>query len=273
MFQSAKLGRLLGAATMALAALALLAPAAQAVEEPLPGFTQFAGCPNHEENPLTYFCIRTNVTGGHLQSGSKDVPIENPLVLSGGLDEAFENFDASPAGGLSKVKQEVPGGVVGITGLSFLIKLLPVEALKLYAVTELAGTPSEFTFSSVTLPIKVHLVNPVLGNNCYIGSDKNPIVLHLTTGTTEPPPPNEPITGKSPTFVDGGEIVYLKEGTFVDNSFAVPGASGCTLTLLGFLPINLDGLVNTQAGLPSPAGTNETTQDFTIEFSLQELVY
>ncbi len=50
------------------------------------------------------------------------------------------------------------------------------------------------------------------------------------------------------------------DGTYVDNSFAAPGANGCVLTLFGFIPISINGLVNAQSGLPSPAGTNETVQ-------------
>lgn len=273
MTQSRKLARLLGAAVAALTAVALLAPAAQAAET-APGYEQFSGCPTPAESPGTPICVRSDVTGGHLQTGSKTVPIENPLILSGGIDENFGGFTAGPEGGLSKTKQKVPGGVVGLTGLTWLLEFFGSDALTLYAVTELAGIPSDFSFSQVTLPIKVHLINPILGNNCYLGSESNPIVLHNTTGTTEPPPPNEPISGKEAEFSqDELGILHFSNGTYVDNSFAAPGASGCVLKLFGFIPISLNGLVNDQADLPSPAGTNETVQDFSIELVLQELVY
>ncbi len=270
--------RLLVAAISSLAMLAMLVPAAQA-EVPASPFERFAGCPNFaEEEALGLefgleFCIRSVVTGGHLQAGKQDVPIENPITLTGGTNGAFEDFSYNSEGGLSKTKEEVPGGVVGLTGLNWLIKLLGVNALKLYAVTELAGPPSNINFGSVTLPIKVHLVNPVLGNNCYIGSKAEPITLKLTTGTTEPPPPNEPISGEEADFKEEGEVAYLENGVYVDNSFAVPAAKGCVLTLLGFLPVSLDGVVNLQAGLPAAAGTNEAVQDLNEEITLQESVY
>lgn len=271
---SATLARIVAVGTTALAALALLAPAAQA-EVPPPPFERFAGCPSPaEEGTLELeFCLRSVVTGGHLQSGKKDVPIKNPITLTGAVTAPFEHFSFNSEGGLSKTKQEVPGGVIGITGLDWLVNFLNAEGLKLYAVTELAGAPSNLGFNSITLPIKVHLVNPVLGNNCYIGSSSNPITLNLTTGTTEPPPPNEPITGKEATFKEEGEVAYLENGVYVDNSFAVPAASGCKLTLLGFLPISLDSLVNFQAGLPAAAGTNEAVQDINLEIAQQETVY
>jgi len=266
----AKLCTLVGAAVMV---MAMFASAASA-KEPAAGYTQFAGCPSPEEKGGLSTCIRSEVTGGFLQAGKKTIPIENPLTISGGLNEELEGFSFNSKGGLSKVKQKVPGGVFGLTGLTWLLELLGSEALTLYAVTELAGTPTEFNFNTVTLPIKVHLENSVLGKNCYLGSSSNPIVLHLTTGTTSPPPPNKPITGTEPEFsIDAKEIVHFNNGTYVDNSFSVPGASGCVLTLFGFIPISLNNLVNEQAGLPSAAGKNSTVEDFDTELVARELVY
>lgn len=270
--------RLLAAAVTVLAMLAMLAPAAQA-EVPASPFERFAGCPNQAEEATLglpfdlEFCIRSVVTGGHLQAGKQDVPIENPITLTGATNGAFEEFTYNSEGGLSKTQQEVPGGVVGLTGLSWLIKLLPVNALKLFAVTELAGPPRNLDFNHVTLPIKVHLINPVLGNNCYIGSNTEPITLNLTTGTTEPPPPNEEISGEEADFKEEGEVVYLENGVYVDNSFAVPGAKGCVLTLIPFIPISLDSIVNSQAGLPSAAGKNEAVQNINLEIALQDTIY
>jgi hypothetical protein len=275
MIQSKTLVRLLSAAAMAVLAVVLLAPVAQA-KEPAPGYTQFAGCPSPEEKAGLAVCLKSDITGGHLQTGKKTVPIENPLTLSGGADENFEGFTYNSKGGLSKVKQKVPGGVIGLTGLTWLLEFFGSDALTLYAETELAGTPSGFTIATVTIPIKVHLTTPsgVLGSTCYIGSNTSPITLHLTTGTTSPPAPNKPITGKEPEFsIDANEIIHLNNGIYVDNSFAAPGASGCVLKLFGFIPISLNGFVNEQAGLPSPAGTNEAVQNFNLEFVERGKVY
>jgi hypothetical protein len=273
MIQSKTLARLLTAAGAAILAIALFAPAAQA-QEPNPGFEEFKGCPTPAEKELV-FCVRSDVSGGHIQMGSKTVPIENPLTLVGGTDGEFEGFTANQFGGLSKTKQKVPGGVIGLTGLTWLLEFFGSDALTLYATTELAGTPTGFNPQGVTLPIKIHLETPsgVLGNNCYIGSTSNPIVLKNTTGTTNPPPPNEPITGKEFEFIEEGPFVIFNDGIFVDNAFAVPGASGCVLKLFGFIPISLNGFVNSQAGLPSPAGTNEAVQELDIKITLQEFVY
>ncbi len=269
---SMRFGRLLALIGAALACVAVLAPAASA-KEPAAGYTQFAGCPSPEENATIFLCSRTEINGGHFQMGNKDVPITAPMVLSGGLD-VNGNVFASPKGGLSKAKQKVPGGVIGLTGLTWLLEFLGSEALTLYAVTELAGFPHVNSFSSVTLPIKVHLENSVLGSACYVGSFTEPIKLNLITGTTSPPPPNKPITGVEGKFSeDAKEILHIDNGTYVDNSFAAPGANGCKLVLFGFIPISINGIVNSSSGLPAAAGTNATSQDFDAELAAPELVY
>ena len=273
MTQSKSYGRALVAALgAAIAALAMLAPAASAAE-PKPGYGQFKGCPNKAEVPIAFYCQRVFIDGGHFQMGSKTVPIENPMELIGGAD-TFGNF---VGGVFPPVKQKVPGGVVGLTGLTWLLELFGSEALTLYATTEIAGIPGNVFVEPKSLPIKVHLTNPagLLGNECYVGSVTNPIGLQLTYGTTSPPPPNEPISGIPPeiTFDEETEIFHFADGQFVDNAFAAPGASGCKLVLFGFIPISINGLVNSQAGLPAPAGTNETRQDADVELVQERTVY
>jgi hypothetical protein len=265
---------LISALGAGLMAAALLAPAAFAAT-PAKGYEAFAGCPSPAENPAVVICVNNKVKSGHFQMGSKDVPIVTPMTLSGGID-TFGNFSASPAGGLSKAKQKVPGGVIGLTGLTWLAEFLGIEALTLYATTEIAGKPGKLGDDPLTLPIRVHLENSALGSNCYVGSFTNPIVLKLTPGTTSPPPPNKPISGHEPTIIEETTtppILHVNNAEVVDNSFAAPGASGCVLTLFGFIPISINGLVNSQSGLPAAAGTNETKQVQDLEFSPQSSVY
>jgi hypothetical protein len=274
MTQSKTLASLLAVLGTAILSMALLAPFASA-KEPAAGYERFAGCPSPEENPAVTVCQRAVITGGHFQMGSKDVPLENPITLSGGTNAKAENFSANAKGGLTPVQQKVPGGVVGLTGLTWLLEFFGNEALTLYAVTELVGAP-KLTPTAFELPIRVHLINPggLLGNSCYVGSPASPIQLKLATGTTAPPPPNEPITGKAPKFGFGtpAGVSRFSEGIFVDNSFAAPGANGCVLSVFG-IPFSINGLVNEQSGLPSPAGTNETIQNFELEIVASKFVY
>jgi hypothetical protein len=261
--------KLLGAAVAAVLAVAVMAPWAQATT-PAPGYGQFAGCPSQTEDPLITSCLRSVVKKGSVvKLGNKEVPIENPITLSGGTDENLENFAANSKGGLTVVKQKVPGGVVGLTGLTWLLEILGSEALTLYAATEAAGVPTIHSLGSFTLPVKVHLINGLLGNNCYVGSFAQPIVFNLTNKTSGS------LTGKPGeiSFQESPEILFSKNGEYVDGTFSAPGASGCVLTLFGFIPINIDSLVDSASGLPAGSGVNQTRQLIDTEVASAEKVY
>jgi len=268
-----RLRKLMVAAVAALALTAMAAPMASQAATPAPGFGQFAGCPSPAENPAISGCLRAIIGSGHFKMGNKNVPITKPIILSGGVNSEFQGFSANSKGGLLPAEQLVPGGVIGLTGLDWLVNFLDIDSLQLKAVTELAGQPS--IGEKFTLPVRVHLINPVLGKNCYVGSVTNPIKLELTTGTTSPQPPNTPISGQPfQSFTEHANgVTTLDDAIFVDNSFAAPGASGCVLTLFGFIPISINGLVNSQSGLPAPAGTNTTVQNTDMELAPSNLVY
>jgi hypothetical protein len=130
--------------------------------------------------------------------------------------------------------------------------------------TELARPVSEIFLSKsnelnaegigLSMPVRVHLENPLLGNKCYIGSTADPIVFNFTTGTTSPPPPNGPISGKFGfiEFKDEFFFVEVTEHVQVDNTFSAPEAKGCGGAFSDFV----DPLINSKVGLPSPAGYN-----------------
>jgi len=251
--------KLVGAAVAALVAVAMMAPMAQA-ETPAPGYGNFAGCPSKKENSKISTCIRAVVKSGNFKMGNKNVTIENPIVLSGGADEALGNFAYTSKGGMPAVKQKVPGGVIGLTGLTWLLEFFGSEALTLYAATELAGTPVFHGLEQIELPIKVHLIHSVLGNNCYVGSTGSPINLKMNLSSI-------------PTIsADALEILHLDNSLYIDKTFSAPGASGCVLTLFGFIPISINGLVNTQSGLPAATG-NETNQTINTEIVDVNKVY
>jgi len=250
------LGRLLGALVVALAAMAVVASAASA--KPKPPYEQFAGCPT--TTPGITSCVHSVVTGGKFKIGNKEVPIEKPISLTGGMGPETGPIFFNSEGGLTVVKQKVPGGVIGLTGLTWLFEFLGSEALTLYAAAELAGTPVAEGLAAQRLPIKTHMINAALGNNCYIGSNANPISLHLFA-TAKP----------TLSFDFTTEILKASNVPYVDNTFSAPGATGCVLTLFGFIPISINGLVNSASGLPAATG-NEAIQNTETELVEAELV-
>ena len=149
--------------------------------------------------------------------GSKTVPLVNPVVLQGGIefDEEFKEHFVGAENGetLKKVAQPVPGGLLGITAptwwpwwlQSWFNNQINQGLTGVNATVELAGPASGVSVNvinllfqegtAISLPTKIKLSNPILGSNCYIGSDSSPVVIDFTSGKTSPPPPNEPITG------------------------------------------------------------------------------
>lgn len=259
-------GRLLAGAlcVASLAALGAAGPASAttAKEE----FAPFAvGCPVE----TAVLCLYATTEGGEFVIGNKTVPITKPITLQGGLGEETEYFGprallASTTGEtLQAVPQEVPGGLLGIAGLGG----------EVTATAEIAGPVSSVLVSpgaiigdegtALTLPLKVKLSNPVLGEECYVGTDSEPIVLHLTTGTTDPPPPNTPIHGNGGVGqkTKKARIISLKDTSLVDNSFSVPGASGCG----GVLSPIVDLAVDADIGLPAAAGKNTAIMNGSLE--------
>lgn len=269
-----RLRTLAGVAGAALASLALLASTAQAAT-PAPPYEDFAGCPSPAENEFVASCLKFTFTGGHISLGKREVPIANAFVLRGASEQASGDWLQNSEGGITPVQQPVPGGLIGMTGLKWLDNLSE-EALKLYATVELAGQPGSILDPALNVPIKVHFENPVLGKACYVGSNENPIELNLTTGTTSPPAPNEPITGQ-PTGpltreAERPSVRTATGGIFVDNAYAAPGANGCQLEV-GPYHVSINNLVDAAYGLPAAAGTNATVLDFNRSVVSPKVVY
>jgi len=234
-----------------LASLALAAPALASYQQE---FVPFAHCPVNTPGVTT--CVNSVVKGGEFKLGSETVPINKTIVLQGGLNaKTHELVGATDGNTLSRTSLTVPGGLVGIEGLGG----------EVTATAELAGAAhinlSNLTGSGplVILPLKVKLDNPLLGGACFIGSGSEPVTLNLTDGTTNPPPPNKPITGTLGTvgFAAGGRIEEVSGNSIVDNAFAVPGVGGCG----GLLAFLIDPLVDLRAGLPAAAGHNTAILD------------
>lgn len=270
----------------ALAAM-LLVPASQAAAQthhPTGEFAQFAECPL--ENPELLVCLYSESSDGVFTVGSKEVPLVNPVILQGGLagEDVFAPLTGLAAANgetLSKTPQPVPGGLLGVVAPEWWPEWLQTwfndhidEGFTgVTATVELAGPASDIkvntlallteTGTALSLPVKIKLSNFLLGNNCYIGSNSNPVVIDFTSGETSPPPPNEPISGSAGTLEinETGTLITLSGGALVNNSFAAPEADGCG----GIFSFFIDPLVNSLVGLPAPAGTNTAVLEGVIK--------
>jgi hypothetical protein len=116
-----------------------------------------------------------------------------------------------------------------------------------------AGNVTNFNLTTWTQRIKFQLINPLLGPNCYIGSNNNPIVINpslsLATGgklklSNDPNPTKHPDT----------EVLEITRASATDTTFTAPGVTGCGPGGANNIPI--DFALDTGTGLPAASGTN-----------------
>lgn len=277
---------------------ALGAPVAMAT--PKGEFEVFKECPISTEGVKG--CIVSRAESGEVKIGKEEVPIAVTQTLQGGFGRenpettALPFYAASNGETLSKTAQKVPGGLSGlvkcneikgegehekklrkecesifenkVTGLWATVELaLPANYIFFSETFTLAELPFPPYPPALVLPVKIKLENPLLGSSCYLGSEKEPIELALTSGATSPPAPNTSIHGKAGeiTSKGGGEILVVKNNTLVGNAFSVPKPTGCGLFGL------LDGLVELKLG-STAAGENTAKLNNTIEIAGREAV-
>jgi hypothetical protein len=264
----------------ALAVVCLLATARSASAVTLNGnWAPFTRCPVDNAAMLAAGGVKQVALCASADSPSGSSKIGNTSLSTGennlqfGLVEHNTRSRSSfsvvspPGGPLVAAPAKVPGGLLGLMCpsnspvITILCKRAENDGLNAVTATvQSAGTPSHFNFTAqlkvgkpiITLPVKIHLQNPLLGSNCYIGTNSDPIVLH-------PANLQKPTFGKGHVFDPNGTtdrkgvlqsiIVISNEG---DSSFAAPGASGCG----GPLSPVVDEAVDLKDGLPSPAGKN-----------------
>jgi hypothetical protein len=150
--------------------------------------------------------------------------------------------------------------LAGVTA-SLVLAAPPIPASELdptsttYWFDPLAAIPGFDNVAVMRLPVKIQLHNILLGDNCYVGSDANPIVLALM----RLPSPNE-------TVHSVGFVIVVSNVVLGDSTFAVPGATGCG-------PLGVaDPAVNLKEGWPSPSGRNSVVIDANAEVAPATIV-
>ena len=230
-------------------------------------------------------CVAGIASSGTLTVGNITTPIVRPVNVQFGFfsvpNAAFGGDNTSgvvnyaggilpPPAGLSAMLSTKPDLIpenlltaLGCPGTAPVVKQLCEEAehfggkyLDIYGLAQSAGQLTNFGVLNWTQRIKLKLINPLLGNNCYIGSNNNPIVVNpqLSVGPgggltqeTDPNPVKHP-----DTFV-----LDITGAIASDNTFAAPGVTGCGPG--GIANIAVDEAIDSTAGLPAASGVNNLT--------------
>src|SRR5215472_9115596 len=126
---------------------------------------------------------------------------------------------------------------------------------QVFALAQSAGQLTNFGVFSWTQRVKFKLINPLLGSNCYIGSDNNPVVVNpqLSLGSggqlieeTDPNPAKHPNT----------VVLELQGAVAADNTLSAPGVTGCGPG--GAANIAVDQALDASSGLPAASGNTLT---------------
>jgi len=259
-----------GGTVAVLGVLMFASSATASSHNPTGEFAEFSECPLN--TPTVEECVFSVTNGGGVTIGKKTVPLKNPVTLQGGLEsnEGETVFVAAENGEtLSKTKQPVPGGLLGIVApeswpewlQEWFNEFINNGFTGVFATVELAAPASAVKISTenlinqegtaLGLPVKVKLDNAILGSNCYIGSNEAPVQIDFTTGTSGS------LTGSvgEINFNESFTLVTISGGKLVNGTFAAPGASGCG----GIFSFLIDPLVDSILGTPSESGKNSAT--------------
>ncbi|MEU8675159.1 hypothetical protein [Streptomyces sp. NPDC048560] len=221
-------------------------------------------------------CISSSSATGSIKLGSSLVPTTRTDLQLGVIQrsDGTTTLVAPAEGALVADSAAIPGGLLGLmcpSGIplvsSICRQLTDVSLNKVTATIEPAGAPRDFNMAAafsvdepiLTIPVRIHLKNPFLGDNCYIGSTSNPILLKPRNGTA-PSLSLQQFDGDG-TPSDTGEMGrYTFSGADqADTTYAVPGASGCGAGLLNWA-------VNLKTGLPSASGSNNVKLNDTTTY-------
>lgn len=210
-------------------------------------------------------CISSSSVTGSITLGKSVVPTGNSDLQLGVIqhNNATSTLVAPPRSPHRRSGRRSRGllGLMCPSAIPFVTaicrQLTDSDLNRITATIEPAGAPRDFNmvaaFSTgepiLTIPVRIHLRNPFLGDKCYIGTTANPVLL-------KPQNLNAPSLSLQRFAADGTRDDEGEMGRYTfagadqgDATFAVPGASGCGAGLL-------DWAVNLKTGLPSAAGKN-----------------
>ncbi|GAB2827875.1 hypothetical protein GCM10022221_27720 [Actinocorallia aurea] len=219
--------------TAAAAACALaFSGSAQAVTF-TPSSADFANCPTLPSGATKalWECVSIVLTNGSFKLGSKlNIGIGGPIRLNAAV--GIHNGKIVTATGGNVSGSPTPGGV-DIPGIgTFAVQI------------EQAGAVVVDGIVPKTIPIKIHVTGPLLGDSCYLGSDAGPINLTPTIANLK--------------LQQSNGTPYVS-ATIAETTFNVPASTGCGLGGI------LSSILNLGLGLPSPSGNNAVSIDVALQ--------
>ncbi len=216
-------------------------------------------------------CVAGDANSGTIKIGNITTPVVHPVTAQFGAcsppnasPTQFSGCTLPPPDGVSAElttgEELVPVSLeqmLGCPSTNRVIEKMCQEAAnfggsynQIYVLAQEALPITNFAVFSWTQPIKIQLVNPLLGSDCYIGTNDNPITVNpnLQGGTLiEKVDPN-------PTAHPNTAVLEDQNTTAVDNTFAAPAVTDCGPG--GSKDIPVENQMDSYAGLPAASGSN-----------------
>lgn len=207
---------------------------------PIPTAQTFSHCPvgakvvpGSPGNNRVFICVYGVAQVGTINIGALDTTFKGPGVVQGGTGQ-LGGVNGGPsltwANAINGPSFAAPKQLLGMSVEALIGNpsgITPPQNSQVYVQSVRAGQ-MEFGIANggivTEVPLSFHLLNPLLGPNCYVGTPSSPIVLNLTTGTSGA------LTGNLGTVDPYGNFaggLYTIGTEVVDNQFTVPAATGC----------------------------------------------
>ena len=237
-------------------------------------YAPFTNCPlknplMHESTAFTA-CTGADATSGSIKIGNITTPVVQPVSVQFGFwtppNATYFADVVPPLSGSSSLLVTKPDLIpqslttaLGCPSSNATVENLCQEAQArggqyntVYALAEEVGPITNFTLFSWTQTVKFQLINPLLGNNCTIGTDGDPVVLNPQLTINSATIKNDPHPKIHPDTA-----VIESNSTASDTTFAAPAVTGCGPG--GVANIAVDEAIDASAGLPAASGANGLT--------------
>lgn len=173
-------------------------------------------------------CLSVVVRDGLFDINGFQVPVtDGSLVISGALDSTGLGLAPSTAANFGVVSKPltIPGGVLGVD-LPFnnLFGLTAASA----QVEAVAPPTLDLMTSDLVLKVRLKVINPLVGDSCYIGSSSFPVTLNLKGQAGLFELINQAVVGADiPGLPAGWDTIGLPGVQNTATAFPLPPSQGC----------------------------------------------
>ncbi|MCW4352175.1 hypothetical protein ONR57_02550 [Hoyosella sp. YIM 151337] len=129
-------------------------------------------------SPSAQHCLTVLIRGGEFRSANFVVPIsDGGLKISGGVQDGAFVAPSDGSHGIYGKALAVPGGVTGVGAVSRALGSMGNVTAQVQAVKPLVI--NDLLAFDLTLFLRIHVQNPLVGGECYIGTPSAPLTVRM----------------------------------------------------------------------------------------------